>query len=76
MTVPVLQAGDQIHMAVPTGVSGSMIAEIIEDYADRGVRVFRVWKTSSPDIEIVSIIRAPERPGPMNIMAAMQPRAH
>lgn len=71
MSVPILQPDDQIHMAVPASISGAMIADLIKDYHDRGVMVFRVSPSSTPLIEIISIIRAPKRPGPMDPMAAM-----
>jgi hypothetical protein len=71
MTVPVLQAGDRIHMAVPIRPDEAMIEAMIEAYADRGVTIFRISELSISCIEIISIIRTPERPSPMNIMASM-----
>lgn len=71
MSVPVLQPGDHIHMAVPGSMSGTMIKDLIKDYRDRGVTVFRASPSSTPLIEVISIIRAPKRPGPMDPMAAM-----
>jgi hypothetical protein len=72
MTVPVLQAGDQIHMAVPTRPDEAMIEAMIKAYASRGVTIFRISELSISRVEIISIVRTPERPGPMNIMAAMR----
>jgi hypothetical protein len=70
MTTPILHPGDQIHLAVPVSVGDPMIESLKADYSDRGVTVFRISSLTGPDIEIVSIIRAVQHPGPMDVMTA------
>jgi hypothetical protein len=60
MSTPVLHPGDQIHVAVPASASDDMIEDLKQAYVARGITIFRVSVLSSPDIEVVSIIRATE----------------
>jgi hypothetical protein len=56
--IPILQAGDQIHIAVPARPDPSMLQAMEEAYADRGITIFRISELSISCIEIISVIRA------------------
>lgn len=75
MSTPILQPGDQIHVALPAYPDDAMIEALEKAYAARGVTIFRITELSISRIEIISIIRAVPKPTVGQMMTGFRPPA-
>lgn len=71
--VPILQAGDKIH--VVSGMTRSMKEFVEEEYAKLGIEIFSWTPSNEQDgFKIVAVYRGKDRVGmPQAFMAAMHP---